>query len=210
MGAANKGLQWVGDASPDRMGWASARNTVAQVIADEPDVADGIMWIDSDIRVPADGIVRLLAHNLDFVTGVYHQRLPLHNPVFYGWNDDKKMFQPADDYPVDTLAPTDGCGFGIVWTSTKLILAIAGLNEFDEGGWFKDARDAGGLGEDLQFCHYARKAGFQLYVDTGVQAGHCGELHVVTREDFLREREANKANVSSPQPKRKYGLNKEK
>jgi len=206
MGASNRGLRWVGDASPDRQGWSAARNSVAQVVADDPDSVDGIVWVDSDIRVPPDAIVRLLVHSLDFVSGLYHQRAPVHNPVFYGWSDKKQMFQPADDYLVDVVAPTDGCGFGFVWTSTKTIMTIAKHKDFDsKGGWFKDLRDGGGFGEDLNFCRLAMKAGIQLHIDTGIQVGHAGELGVVTREDFLREK-AKLVVGAAPETQRTWGV----
>lgn len=197
MHASNRGLLWAGDASPDRQGWSAARNTVAQHVWENQAESDGVMWIDSDIVVPADAITRLLLwaqDGYDFVTGIYHQRMPVHNPILYSYNPALEVYQPAEEYPANTLAPADGCGFGFVWTSTKLIAAVRNAKTFDpHGGWFKDTRDQkGGFGEDMSFCWQAARAGFQLYVDTGVQVGHSGEPTVVTREHYLAARSAVK------------------
>lgn len=195
MKASNSGLRWKADVSPNRVGWSAARNIAAQWLYGAEGV-DGLIWIDSDMDVPADSIVRLLddvqRFNADFVSGVYHQRMPFHNPVFYIYNELLEHFQPAEDYPENEVVALEkgGCGFGFVWTSRKLIRAIHDLPSFtNEGGWFPDTRDIpGGLGEDLGFCKMAMETGTSLYVDTGIQLGHVGDPKPVTREDFSRER----------------------
>lgn len=194
MVAANHGLKWAGDASPDRMGWSAARNNVAQMMLEAgPSLADGIMWVDSDIRMGPGAMVNLLAaaraHEAEFVTGVYYQREGAHNPVIYHYNRKKRSFQPAEEFPEHVFAPIDGCGFGFVWTSWKLIDAIARHKDFDpKEGWFPDNRDAGGFGEDLSMCAKAMACKIQLYVDTGINLGHVGSPNVIYRENFLEER----------------------
>jgi hypothetical protein len=197
MNAAVKGLEWVGDISPDRMGYAAARNTATQQFIEAgPDFADGIMWIDNDIRCSPASISRLIYQakrlKADFISGVYHHRGGKYKPVFYIFKEAKKgeprgRFYSVEDYPEDTLAPADACGFGFVWTSSKLIDAIARHPDFNErGGWFPDNRDSGGFGEDLSFCYQAMRCGIQLYVDTGIQLGHMGDPEVITREQHLK------------------------
>jgi hypothetical protein len=212
MVASRYGLTWVGDASPDRMGWASARNTVAQLLL-ETEEATGIMWVDSDIRQKPRDMTMLLASAKDFsaefVSGVYHQRMPLHNPVFYNYNKKIEKFQPCDEYPDNVFAPSEGCGFGFVYTSRKLIEAIAKLPTFDpEKGWFPDERDSGGFGEDLSFCWQAMQAKVQLYVNTGVQVGHSGDPYVVYKEDHVRELALGRADTSAKKKPEKWGLKK--
>ena len=211
MHSVSRGLHWVGDASPDRMMFSTARNTVAQFLYENPGEADGVLWIDSDIIVPKEAISRLLTNTvyepgIDFITGVYHQRLPVHNPVFYNFNHEKKTFQPAEEYPLDTIGAIDGCGFGFVWTSTRVFKAIRELKTFDpKGGWFADKRDVGGFGEDLSFCYQAKLAGIQLWVDTGIIVGHSGEKKVVWREDFIRERDNFRSKPPDPYDVKLWG-----
>lgn len=201
MVTARYGVEWKGDASPDRMGWASARNTAVQsLLAPGMEDTTGIMWVDSDIRQSPLDMASLLSSvkrfNAEFVSGVYHQRNPYHNPVFYHYNREKNTFQPADEYPDGVFAPTEGCGFGFVYTSRKVIETIANSKHFDPSkGWFPDERDSGGFGEDLSFCYLALQCGIQLYVNTGVQVGHTGDPYVVYKSDHLRELAAGRANA---------------
>ncbi len=192
MHASNHGVIWAGDASPDRLGYSAARNTGAQHTLGLYQEAEGIMWVDSDMKLEPDQISRLLgcakANDLEFLSGVYHQRTGYHNPVFYGWNVDKKCMQPAYDYAPNTLDKADGCGFGFVYTSSKLLYDIAMSKDFDiKTGWFPDKRDAGGMGEDLTFCRLAMLAGHQLWVHTGIQVCHQGNPKWVSEEHFRQK-----------------------
>jgi hypothetical protein len=205
MHAANRGVVWVADGSADRLGYGHARNTSVQFTFDNAPEAEGIMWVDSDIKPEADRITRLLStarqYDYDFVSGIYFQRDGVHNPVFYDWNLDKKCFQPAEVYPKDTIGPIAGCGFGFVYTSMKMLRDIALTERFDiASGWFPDKRDLkGGFGEDLSFCQMAREAGYQLYVNTGIQVAHEANPQYITEEDFEKEKEAwHKSNKESP------------
>ena len=138
-------------------------------------------------------------------TGVYYQREGAHNPVVYHYNKKKKSFQPAEEFPDHVFAPIDGCGFGFVWTSWKLIDAIARHKDFDpQDGWFPDTRDAGGFGEDLSFCAKAMACGIQLYVDTGIRIGHVSSPEVIYREDFLAAKE--KLTEEEKKEKHLYGV----
>jgi len=194
MVAAQNGVVWVGDASADREGYSTARNrTVQSIVEAGPEFSDGILWVDSDIRQQPSDIAKLLTavvrYKNSFVTGVYHQREPIHTPVFYHFNKEKQRFQPYEDYPEGVYMPVGGCGFGFVWTSYGLLDDIQKTKEFNQNdGWFADKRDAGGFGEDLNFCYLAIKADHQLFVHTGIQLGHVANPSVIYREDFLRER----------------------
>jgi hypothetical protein len=190
MTAARHGVEWMGDLSPDRMKYTDARNFCVDVLASEPTLADGIMWVDSDMDPAPDSILRLLHSatvlSADFYSGVYHQRAGDYRPVFYGHVGDDK-YKQCEIYEPDKITKEGACGFGFVWTSTKLLKAIEALPEFDrdQGGWFPDHRYSG-TSEDLGFGTLARHAGFQLYVDTGIQVGHMGVVQFVTREDSIR------------------------
>jgi len=197
MTSAKHGLEWAGDTSTDRMGYGPARNHVCNRLYVEPGLADGVMWMDSDIRTHGGAVTQLL-HSVrkfeaDFVSGIYHQRGGTFLPVFYHFNDEAGKFQHYVNYPENSLLPVDGCGFGFVWTSLKLIQAIADSPDFDrKAGWFPDNRDSGGFGEDLSFCQQASKVGVQLYVNTAVQVGHLGEPEVIGKAHFEEAQERRK------------------
>ena len=208
MVAANHGLSWTGDCSPDRQGYGPGRNSAAQSIWKAgDDLADGIMWVDSDIRQKPSDIFNLLlgakTYNAEFATGIYYQRSPPHRPVFYEGKEHDKKFSTAYSYPENVFAPVGGCGFGFVWTSRIALDKIAKSGEFDPfSGWFADKRDFGGFGEDLNFCYLAMRAGVQLYAHTGIKLGHSGEPEVVTVETYEKFKANSRATVEVKQEER--------
>lgn len=184
MHAAANGVTWLGDASPDRMGFADSRNTVVQNCVAEEDAADAVFWCDSDVILPPHAVTSLVNVGQDFVTGMYFQRRAPFMPQIYlfdqnGAPDGLGTFRPLVEWPEGQVGPIDGCGFGCVLTSMKLLRAI-------QPPWFEWKR----FGEDLTFCRNATKAGFQLYVHTGVQCGHLADPVPVTQttyENHLKE-----------------------
>ncbi len=199
--ASNAGIKWVGDVSNDRLGYAFTRNLSASVLRKTPDVAHGILWVDSDILVPSDAIIRLLRTTvthpqIDFISGIYHARKSPFLPVIYHWDETVKKYLQCVDYPENEIRSIDGCGFGFVWTSSRVINTIADHPGFSaQYGWFPDRRDTGGYGEDISFCDQAKQAGLHLYMDTGVQLGHEGDAPFITSKDFR----ALKLTINSPE-----------
>jgi hypothetical protein len=209
MSASNHGLHWAGDISTNKQKFSSARNMAAQEVFDNPSATDGIVWVDSDQMLEADSILRLLsdmrANKLDFVCGIYHKKAEPFDPTIYYYLEDLDKYTVIENYSVDPpfCAPIGACGFGMVWTSTKLIQTIAAMPCFDaeSGRWFPDTRDMPedwvgpdgrpGFGEDFSFCDKARRAGFQLYVDTGVCVGHKGDGTIFDRRCYLQWLEAH-------------------
>jgi hypothetical protein len=187
MVAARHGVAWMGDLSPDRMSYGNARNFCAETLVADPSVADGIMWVDSDILLGPESILKLLRGmknaGADFYSGVYHQRTGAYLPVVFGHVGNDK-YKQVEVYEPGVVIKAGACGFGFVWTSTKMILAMKAHPEFDPdlGSWFPTHF----CGEDLGFCTRARHAGFQLLVDTGVQVGHMGATQFLTRDDSLK------------------------
>ena len=208
MSASNHGLYWSGDASCDHQKFSDSRNNSAAVLSENPDYADGIMWVDSDILLKPDSILKLLVGmrrmEVDFVTGVYHKKAPPYEPVMFCWEDDLKRYLLVDNYtPGEYLQPIGSCGFGFVWTSGKVIQTIAKMDDFEPkaGRWFPDTRDLPkGMGEDFNFCDKARRAGIQLHVHLGCLVEHMGDGTVFGREDYIRWLAANGGHYKQPIP----------
>lgn len=149
---------------------------------------DRVMWFDSDM-VFTPQTMKILHDDMDkmqchMVTGVYFQRTGKHEPVIYRELDEPTIgpdgrIQKHDakytDYPLNNIFTVDGCGFGCVMTSVKLL---------------KDVWDHYGTaflpypwaGEDLSFCHRVNQLGYQIYCDSTVSCGHIGNF--VYTEDF--------------------------
>jgi hypothetical protein len=172
MHAAANGVIWIGDASPDRMPFAAARNAVVTEALKSD--AEAVFWCDSDVVLPRDAVTTLVRAQRDFITGIYFQRRPPHYPLIAHFSEDRETFNWFTDWPENVIAPIDGCGFGCVLTSLRLLRAMG------EGPWFHYEK----FSEDFDFCLAARKAGFQLCVHTGVLCGHLADPVPVTKTTF--------------------------
>lgn len=184
MHAAEHGHQWIGDCSPDKLAWSVTRNKIVTHALETE--ADAICWADSDVILPPYAYTELLRRGDDFVTGIYVQRHTPHFPLIAHFNptggkDGLGTFQWCIQWPTNVIAPIDGCGFGVVVTSTKMLRAMA---EDDPGGerWFRYEK----FSEDFDFCLRAKRAGYQLFVHTGVLCGHLMDPVAATQDHFAQ------------------------
>jgi len=191
MHAAANGVTWLGDASPDRMKFDAARNAVVRSVLEGPEAADAdaVFWCDSDVILPSHAITSMVKTGKDFVTGIYFQRRAPFWPLIAHFNpkggqDSTGSFNWFTDWPADVVAPIDGCGFGCVLTSVKMLRAMGA------GPWFTFEK----FSEDFDFCLRAARAGYQPHVHTGVLCGHLADPVPVTQEDFRRQWEQEQRN----------------
>ena len=138
--------------------------------------------------MPPYALTALASAGQDFVCGVYCQRGGEMFPLVgrYEPQGEKRGFRWATNLPENAIVRADGCGFGMVYTSMRMLKAL-GKGAFDH-------RD--GLSEDLSFCMRAKDAGFQLYCLTGIQCAHIAEPTLITYDMF---REAWAKNPASKQ-----------
>lgn len=133
---------------------------------------DYILWVDSDMILPKDTLLRLLSHGKDIVSGVYSYKL------IHGENAVAKRFvKDAEDTYTDVplkeireskeLMPVDGVGFGCVLTKVDVFKKI-------EPPWFVYDKF---LGEDIYFCRKAQEKGYEIFLDPKVRAGHIGTVN---------------------------------
>jgi hypothetical protein len=169
MHSSRNGHLWEGDASPDKMKFDVARNAVAREACESD--ADAVFWCDSDVILPADAITRLASAEKDFITGIYFQRKGEHYPLIARYTGTS--FQWYGKWEKDVLMPIDGCGFGCVMTSVKMLRSI-------DHEWFSYEQ----YSEDFDFCRKADSKGYQLWADTGVLCGHLSDPAPVTFETF--------------------------
>jgi hypothetical protein len=173
------GISWLGEVSTDRMGFDSARNTSAKEAIDSG--ADGVVWVDSDMIIPTDGISRLLCYDKDFVSGVYFQRGMPHWPLVYMYDPEVDSFRHTLKWPQGMCFPADAVGFGFCYTSTKMLKHMREHPEVKEKGWFGLL---GKFSEDLSMCRRAGQMGYKVHVDTAILCGHIANPQIVTLETF--------------------------
>lgn len=126
--------------------------------------ADWLLWLDSDMRFPADALGRLLARGLDFVGCQYLRRVQPHTVT--GTRLGGSKVGPSG------LLEMESIGLGVALINRKAF-------EIVPPPWFQVGyRDDGGvIGEDVFFCRRAREKGFQIAADMRLSAevGHIGE-----------------------------------
>jgi len=133
---------------------------------------DYILWVDSDMILPKNTLLRLLSHDKDIVSGVYSYK------VINGENAVVKRYSKTEEDTYEDvslkeiretkeLMLVDGIGFGCVLTKVDIFNKI-------EQPWFKYEKD---LGEDIFFCRKAQETGIEIFVDPTVKAGHVGQVN---------------------------------
>lgn len=142
---------------------------------------DYVMWMDSDMVFPTNTLTRLLQvaqeNNVGMVSGLYVKRTFPTLPVIYDklappTVDDNgkpvKNIHEYVDYPVNSVFPIAGCGFGCVLTSVSLLKKVWEHNNipaFTPLPW---------AGEDIAFCIRTNETGERILCDSSVSCGHLG------------------------------------
>ena len=143
---------------------------------------DYVLWVDSDILCPVDGLYTLLddmdAYDTRMVSGLYVMRSFPPDPVIYDVIDQPrigkdghmvKQIRTYKNYPEDSVFDVAGCGFGFVLTRVDLLKDV----------WDKFGPAFAPLpwaSEDISFCHRANILGDQIMCDSRVKLGHIGTM----------------------------------
>ena len=122
--------------------------------------AEYMLWLDSDMVVPASTALRLMAHNEDVVAANYVRRQPPYKGVAYETIGDWQNPLPYE--PQDELVPVEGIGMGCMLMKTSILDEIP--QPWFEFGWSPETNDH--LGEDMIFCQKMAQAGYTVKVDT--------------------------------------------
>jgi GT2 family glycosyltransferase len=136
------------------------------------------LWLDDDIvLIHPDSILQLLSRKLPIVSGVYSRSEWPYYPIFLRENKaakDYELMYTNSSYPKNRLVKVDAVGAG-------LLLVRRDVYEKLTPPYFVwQAKH----GEDVYFCKKVRDAGFQIYVDTNVEALHM--VRVPVGPDHLR------------------------
>lgn len=157
----------------------SARRKMLQTVIAEK--CTHILWLDSDMRFPADSLVRLLNHQKPLVGINYAIRqFPTGFVAFKTLNQEESV--RLETLPESTgLVEVDGLGFGMVLMSQEVFKVLPSL---DDDPWFRYDWKPGQVevGEDVHFCYMVRERGIKLYVDQDLskQCGHIGTMTYTT------------------------------
>lgn len=127
-----------------------------------------VFFLDDDIAVPQDALQKLLLHaERDVVTGLYLMRSFPHKPIIFdeSFNDGQCKHHFIEDGETG-LIPIVNCGLGLVLIRIEVFKAMEKpwirLGETEKDHW----------GDDIGFFNRVRAAGFKLFCDLTVTAGH--------------------------------------
>lgn len=142
---------------------------------------DYLFMVDDDMLCPPDLFYKLAANDKDICAALAFTRNPDHKPVVYETFEGRDRAIHADygltrfvqNYPRNTLFQCDAVGYGAVLIKTEVLKKVP-------KPWFFGME---GTGEDITFCVKARKAGFQVWMDSRIKLGHLGSPAIIT-EDY--------------------------
>ena len=127
---------------------------------------DYTFWVDSDIILPKDALIKLYESNKDIVSGVYMQRKHAKQIL--------ELYNEAGNIPHNELEhglmEVRGCGFGCVLVKGNV------FNEMEYPHFkYKSALNHDHTySEDVYFCDRAREKGFKIWADTTLICEHKG------------------------------------
>jgi hypothetical protein len=139
-----------------------------------------MLFIDDDIIVPPNGLMRLLGHDVPIVGGLYFARTPPHLPVCYRHVVDNHWV-PITEFCAG-LQECDALGAGFMLIKREVF-------EKMERPWF-DFSDR--MGEDMWFCEQAKRLGYTILVDADVKCKHLQVMEV--GEDYFQQHKNNGLN----------------
>ena len=134
--------------------------------------ASHILYLDDDMRFPADTLDRLLAHDKGVVAVNYPTRkFPIQPVAFANDTDLTRVHTNADSTGLEEVASV---GMGVMLVKAEVFDKI-GLPYFMIG---YSAKNEEFTGEDIFFCRKARQAGYQIYIDHDLskEIKHTGSL----------------------------------
>lgn len=149
--------------------------------------SDYVLWLDSDMRIPRDALVRLLKHKLPMVGINYAKR-----GIPSGFVAIKKVGIPGEQLRTTEestgLEEVDALGFGCVLLKTS---TLDDMPDPIGKPWFQNEYmgDMHWMGEDVHFCKLYRESGQRVFVDHDLskQCRHIGQFEYALEHAEIHE-----------------------
>ena len=144
-----------------------------------------LIMMDVDQVYHPKTITRLLSHNLPVVGALVHRRYPPFDSLMLKVVeiDDKfNGYESIDEWEEGELVEVDATGGGCLMFNMEVFKKIP-------RPWFRNDRQVveglPAIGEDIGFCQDLKAAGYRIFVDTSVPAGHLTTMIVNTATNRL-------------------------
>lgn len=136
-----------------------------------------LLWLDSDMKFPADTLEILLSHNKYIVAGNYSTRVKPHRPVAFKNPDnlDKRVFGGKG------LEKIYAIGSGLMLVNRQVYENMP--RPFYSVEWKDNYTSL--VGEDIYFCHKANENGYEVFVDHDLskRIAHIGSKAYTIKDD---------------------------
>jgi hypothetical protein len=154
---------------------SAARNSIVLQALEEG--CSRLFMLDTDQVYPPDTLTKLMSHGLDVCGVLVHKRWPPFTPHMARGELHKYIQVPEAEMFSGDLVEVDATGTGALLYDMSIFDRIP-------YPWFEEKIDQGRpVGEDIWFCHQARKAGVRIFVDTSIKVGHYTH-HIIGREFY--------------------------
>ena len=121
---------------------------------------DALLFIDSDMVVPADLLTKLVEADKDIVSALAFRRTPPYEPCIFK-KCDLENTEFWFDYPKG-LIEIQGVGMACTLIKREVFETVP-------KPWFFPHEN---IGEDLAFCIRAKQVGFKIFCNTELICGH--------------------------------------
>lgn len=131
-----------------------------------------IFFIDDDVLLPPDALMKLLEHDLDMVTGVYLMRSYPHQPIIFDVHAEPDFKWTELTPGKEGLIPIASGGLGCC-------LIKIGVFQSMEQPWIRLGElksEADHWCDDVGFFNRAKNQGFKLFCDLSVKCGHIASM----------------------------------
>jgi glycosyltransferase involved in cell wall biosynthesis len=160
-----------------------ARNRIIQNALEKN--CDYVFFVDADMIFPPDTLLKLFAHNLDFVNCLAFRRIKPHYPCIFKWNDAEKSYETVQ-YSKGLLE-VEATGMPATLIKTEIFTKMKELWPTQPWYYYRDNL----FSSDITFCENARKLGYKIMIDTDLKIGHLGSETVITEEYYLQHLDEN-------------------
>ena len=129
-----------------------------------------LIMMDTDQVYHQDTIPRLLSYRLPVVGCLVYRRYPPFDPIMLKGTLGK--YQTIAEWEPGGLVEVDATGTGCIMFDMNVFRKMP-------APWFRSRRHEGApVGEDIGFCSDLREAGYRIFVDTAIPAGHLSQMQI--------------------------------
>ena len=157
---------------------------IRNLIAEWAKHYDYLFSVDSDIVLPKDALVKMLAADKDIISGMYIQRKPgQHILELYKVTANGGMTNIAIEELLGLgVVEIAGCGFGCCLIKGNVFRTMQYPHFY-----YQSALDHNNtVSEDVYFCKKARDLGFKVWADPSISCEHIGNTKFVVQWPVIK------------------------